>query len=63
VRNRAEAAGSDEPAATAERFLAAFSEADFEAMREVLAPDLRAFVTNAEGGTDEVRGRARQDPP
>ena len=39
------------------RFLAAFSAADFDAMRELLAPDLTAYVTNAEGGVDVVEGR------
>ena len=39
------------------RFLAAFSAADFDAMRALLAPDLKAFVTNAEGGVDVVEGR------
>lgn len=44
-------------AATVERFLAAFSAADFEAMRELLAPDLVAWVTAADGGMDRVEGR------
>jgi ketosteroid isomerase-like protein len=44
-------------AATVERFLAAFSAADFVAMREMLAPDVVAWVTNSEGATDRVEGR------
>jgi ketosteroid isomerase-like protein len=44
-------------AAVVERFLAAFSAADFAAMREALAPDLVAWVTNAEGTMDRVEGR------
>lgn len=40
-----------------ERFVAAFSKADFEAMREVLAPDLVAYVTNSAGEVDRVEGR------
>ena len=46
-----------EPAAIARELLEAFSAADFGRMRAVLAPDLLAFVTNDEGGEDEVRGR------
>ncbi len=42
---------------TIRRFLAAFSAADFDAMRELLAPELTAYVTNAEGGVDVVEGR------
>lgn len=41
----------------AERFIAAFSAADFEAMRELLAPDLVAWVTDAEGAMGRVEGR------
>jgi hypothetical protein len=48
---------SNEPAAVAGRFLRAFSEADFEAMRAMLAEELVAYVTNADGGIDEVEGR------
>ena len=44
-------------AAVVERFLAAFSAADFGAMREALAPDLVAWVTNSEGAMDRVEGR------
>jgi ketosteroid isomerase-like protein len=39
------------------RFLAAFSAADFDAMRELLAPDLDAYVTNADGSVAVVSGR------
>lgn len=46
-----------EPAAVAERFIAAFSAADFDSMRRLLADDVVAYVTNADGGVDEVRGR------
>jgi len=48
---------SSEPAAVAGCFLAAFSAADFDAMRAMLAEDLVAYVTNAEGGMDRVEGR------
>jgi ketosteroid isomerase-like protein len=41
----------------AERFIAAFSAADFETMRELLAPDLVAWVTDAEGAMGRVDGR------
>ena len=45
------------PAAVVSELLAAFSAADFERMRAVMAPEMLAFVTNEEGGEDEVRGR------
>jgi ketosteroid isomerase-like protein len=41
----------------AERFIAAFSAADFDAMRELLAPDLVAWVTDAEGTMQRLEGR------
>ena len=44
-------------AALVERFLAAFSAADFEAMREALAPELVAWVTSSDGAMDRVEGR------
>jgi len=47
----------DEPTAVARRFLAAFSAADLEGMRAMLAEDLVAYVTDAEGGMDRVEGR------
>jgi ketosteroid isomerase-like protein len=40
-----------------ERFIAAFSAADFEGMRELLAPDLVAWVTDADGAMRRVEGR------
>lgn len=46
-----------DPGAAVERFLAAFSAADFETMRELLAPELVAWVTSADGGMDRVEGR------
>jgi ketosteroid isomerase-like protein len=46
-----------EPAEVASRFLDAFSAADFERMRALLADDVVAYVTNAEGGMDRVEGR------
>jgi ketosteroid isomerase-like protein len=45
-----------EPEEVARSLIAAFSAADFDAMRSLLADDLRAYVTNAEGGVDEVVG-------
>lgn len=46
-----------EPAAVAREFIAAFSAADFGAMRHLLATDLIAHITNADGGADVVHGR------
>ena len=46
-----------EPAAVVRELLAAFSAADFERMRAVMAPDMLAFITNEAGTEDEVRGR------
>ena len=48
---------SSEPTAAVERFLEAFSAADFETMRATLAEDVVAYLTNAEGGVDRVEGR------
>jgi ketosteroid isomerase-like protein len=48
---------SDDPAAVAQRLLEAFSAADFDGMRAVLAEHLVAYVTNADGGSDKVEGR------
>jgi len=48
---------SSDPGAVAERFLAAFSDADFDAMRAMLAEDAVAYITNADGGMDRVEGR------
>jgi ketosteroid isomerase-like protein len=44
-------------ASTAERFIAAFSAADFEAMRALLSPDLVAWVTDADGAMARLEGR------
>ena len=41
----------------ADDLLRAFSAADIEAMRSMLAEDLVAFITNAEGGLDRIEGR------
>jgi ketosteroid isomerase-like protein len=46
-----------EPAVVARRFLEAFSAADFERMRALLAEDVVAYITNADGGVDKVEGR------
>ena len=40
----------------AHRFVAAFSANDLQALRELLADDVVSYVTNAEGGVDEVHG-------
>jgi ketosteroid isomerase-like protein len=52
-----ETEASGEPAAVASRLLEAFSAADIDGMRALLAEDVVAYVTNAEGGVDEVQGR------
>jgi ketosteroid isomerase-like protein len=41
----------------AKRFIAAFSAADFGTMRELLAPDLVAWVTDSDGAMQRVEGR------
>lgn len=48
---------SSQPSVVASQFLEAFSAADFERMRALLAEDLVAYITNADGGMDEVEGR------
>ncbi len=48
---------SDQPTAVASRFVRAFSAADFDGMRALLAEDVRAYITDADGEIDEVRGR------
>jgi ketosteroid isomerase-like protein len=48
---------ADRRAEIAERFIDAFSAADIEAMRELLDDGLTAYVTNSDGGMDEVTGR------
>lgn len=45
-----------ESSTAATRFIEAFSAADFEAMRSLLAPDLIAWVTNAAGEMDKAEG-------
>jgi ketosteroid isomerase-like protein len=40
-----------------ERFTAAFSAGDFEVMRGLLAPDLIAWVTDADGEMQRLEGR------
>jgi ketosteroid isomerase-like protein len=52
-----ESEASGEPAAVARRLLEAFSAADLDGMRALLAEDVVAYVTNAQGGVDEVQGR------
>jgi len=41
---------------TVRRLIEAFGAADIDGMRPLLAADLRAYVTNAEGGADAVVG-------
>jgi ketosteroid isomerase-like protein len=48
---------SNDPGAVARRFLAAFSAADLEGMRALLADHLLAYLTNAAGEMEEVEGR------
>ena len=48
---------ADRRAKVAERFIAAFAGADFAAMRDLLAEDLVAWVTDAEGEIVEIHGR------
>jgi hypothetical protein len=43
----------------AQRFLEAYGDGDLGAVRSVLADDLVAYVTNAEGGVDLVEGGNR----
>jgi ketosteroid isomerase-like protein len=45
------------PSHIAERLLAAFSAADLDGMRSLLAEDITAYITNSEGGLDRVAGR------
>ena len=40
----------------AREMVAAFSAADFPRMRSVLADDLKAYITNREGGVDAITG-------
>ncbi len=43
--------------AVAGQFIEAFSAVDFARMGALLSDDLVAYITNADGGIDEVRGR------
>lgn len=45
------------PAQVSRDFVDAFSAADFDAMRALLADDLVAWITDAAGASEEVRGR------
>jgi hypothetical protein len=47
---------STDAEAVAGRLIEAFGATDFEGMRAQLADGLRAYITNAEGGVDEVVG-------
>lgn len=49
--------GVGEAAAVARLFIAAFSAADLEAMRSILAENVEAHITRRDGGTDLVEGR------
>lgn len=44
-------------ATIAERFIAAFSAADFDAMRELLAPGMISWVTGSDGQVERLEGR------
>jgi len=46
-----------EPAAVASRFVEAFSAADLDRMRTMLAEELVAYVTDADGEPERVSGR------
>jgi hypothetical protein len=46
-----------DPAATLRQLIEAFSAQDEGAMRSTLAENLTAYLTNADGGVDEVHGR------
>ena len=46
----------DMSSALVEDLLGAFSAADLDRMRSILAEDLVAYITNAEGGLDRVDG-------
>jgi ketosteroid isomerase-like protein len=48
---------SSELTAVSRRFLDAFSTANFDEMRAILAEDMVAYITNGSGGMDEVHGR------
>ena len=44
----------DSAESVARELIEAFCDADSQRMRSVLAPDLRAFITNRDGGVDEA---------
>jgi hypothetical protein len=46
-----------EPTAVAAELIAAFSAADFDRMRAVLAANVTAFITTGDGGVVEIEGR------
>jgi ketosteroid isomerase-like protein len=48
---------SDELAAFARRLFDAYGQGDLDAFRDLLADHLTAYVTNADAGVDELRGR------
>jgi SnoaL-like protein len=48
---------SEAPAAFVLRFVRAMEQSDMEAVRASFDPNVRAYVTNAAGGTDLVEGR------
>lgn len=43
--------------ATIHRFIKSFSNGDFEAMGDCVTEDLKAYITNAEGGVNLLSGR------
>ncbi|HUZ28307.1 MAG TPA: nuclear transport factor 2 family protein [Solirubrobacteraceae bacterium] len=45
-----------DPPQVARQLIAAFSAGDMAGMRRLLADDLRAYITNRDGGVDEVAG-------
>lgn len=61
--------GSTSAESIARELIEAFRTADTQRMRSLLADDLRAYITNREGGVDEVgaeeylRRVAAMDPP
>jgi len=48
---------SDELSAFARRLFESYGEGDLDGFRGMLADDLTAYVTNADAGFDELRGR------
>jgi SnoaL-like domain len=48
---------AERPGAFVERFLAAMATSDMAAIAASVDPQVRAFITNATGGTDHVEGR------